>query len=68
MDYQEYQRSLQLSRANAHRRSSLTRQTRHRADHQTYCQDKPNSLNQNINVHELCSILQKVMPLRETHD
>ena len=38
MDYQEYQRSSHLSRANAQTRSSATRQTHHSTDHPTNCQ------------------------------
>ena len=66
MDYQEYQRSSHLSCANAQIRSSSTRQTRHNTDHPTNCQNKPNSLHQDIDcrdqkVHELYSILHKDM-------
>ena len=59
MDYQEYQRSSHLSRADAQTRSSPTRQTRHSTDHPIHCQNKPNNVHQNI--HELYSILQKDM-------
>ena len=66
MDYQEYQRSSHLSRADAYTRSSPTRQTRHSTDHPTNCQNKPNCLHQDIdcrdqNVHELYPILQEDM-------
>ena len=66
MDYQEYQRSLHLSRTNAQTRSSTTRQTRHSTNHPTNCQNKLNCLHEDIdckdqNVHELYLILQKDM-------
>ena len=64
MDYQEYQMSSHLSRANARTRPSTTQKTRHSIDHPTNCQNKPNNLHQDVdcrdqNVHELYSILQK---------
>ena len=66
MDYQEYQRSSYLSRADAQTRSSPTRQTRHSTDHPTNCHNKPNRLHQDVdcrdqNVHELYPILQEDM-------
>ena len=66
MDYQEYQRPLHLSRTNAQTRSSVTQQTCHNTDRPTNCQNKPNSLHQDVdwrdqNVHELYFILQEDM-------
>jgi len=65
MDYQKYQRSSHLSRADAQTRSSPTRQD-HSTDHPTNYQNKPNRLHQDVdcrdqNNHKLYPILQEDM-------